>query len=795
MKRKASRFGSLFLGMALLAASLLPGTALADSPASAALSRMQSLAIIPAADKANQTVSRGMLVETIVASEGLRGASASSRGFTPYSDVTPGSVLSGYINAGLGIGATQGVAQGVVFGTADGSFQPNSPVSYAEVCTVAVRLLGYKNGDLTSSPWPDNYLKEAAALGLTAGVNLGRSSNVTVGQEALIFNNVFNSQLKTGAKFFSDNYYTDTTASGALTELIVLGNAKTSDNLASNQILTNTAGGTLSVQAGVAAPALGAKYKLYVNGTTVTKATVPENLTKSYTVKYVKGTQVVYAVGKKAAAMTLPNITYYYHGSSVDYDTALCDLHPSSTLILATGTSGTGYSYGVLVDPYSGSAVVNGSMAELIVLGNSKTSDNLTSSQVLTSSAAFPTMNLDTGVAAPVLGAKYRLYVNGSTVTKLVVPENTLTTYQVSGVSDGTISYTSAGREGQMTLPQAGAYYYHGASVNYTTAQQDVFAGSTIILAKSATSKGYDYGVLVDPYTDDTIVSGTAKDGVIVLGTSQTDSSLASNQVQTTIGTLSLDDGVAAPEVGGEYRLYVDSANTITKVAVKENSVTGYAVKSVDSAAGNFVYTAAADDSTGTLSLPTGITYYYNGAHVDYAAASSAIQSYSSVLLGKTNDGKAYAVVLDPCYGTPGVYTPYNSDLLNKLADTHYDYIYREPNYTTVNSAKNGNITTADLDNYDVLYFVSDLWGKNTFVYDYAKSVYGTVTAFVPNKLAATAITVGGTTYELSPAFDKSMLDKYYSDSLTSLLNTINAGDFKEFILGMDGKIVDIIGA
>jgi hypothetical protein len=619
--------------------------ALADTlDYSDSLTSMHELGIISSSvTNVNSVVTRGEFLKAIVASEGMTTAAANSKGSTVFSDITPNSDLSGYINAGLNIGTDQGVNEGVVYGTADGTYKPNSAVTYAEACTVMVRLLGYSDTDsvLENASWPNNYIQEASTLGLTTGVTLNKSSSLTVGVEAVLFDRLFNSLMKDGS-FFSDNYYGDTTVTGTLTEVVIYGNSTTSDNLAGNQILTSA--GTLTLQNGLTTPVVGGKYKLYVDGTTVTKVTIKENTLENYTVKSVSPKKLISYVNSDDATLT-------------------------------------------------------------------------------------------------------------------------------------------------MTLPKVSAYYYHGEYVDYATAVKSVYASSTIVLAKKSSGSGYEYGIIVDPYSDDTVVSGTLTE-VKVLGNSKTSDDLADNQILTDIGTLTVDDDVTAPEIGGKYELYVDTTtSTVTKVVVKENTLEDYAVTAASSATKLVSYT---DDSDGTktITLPSSATYYYHGKYVDYATALKAVQCYSSIILAKSSSGSGYeyGLIIDPCFNRPYVYKYDNVELLNKLNDTTYDYMYRE---VTNLASKVGNITKDDLNAYDVVYFVSDIWGKHTFVYVYDKTVIGTISAFVPDKISPTGLTISSTTYSFSSYFDKNKLSNYTGDS-GNWISNISIGDCKTLVLGVDGTIVDI---
>lgn len=496
------KIGSLLSAGALLFSlfAALPATASAAAPDyTASLDRMHSLGIISSSvTNGSSVVTRAQFLESVIDSEGMETVAEGSNGTTPYPDVAANSTLSGYVNAGISLGTKQGVNERVVYGEANGDFDPNSPMTYAEACTIAVRLLGYTDTDsqLANIAWPNNYIQEAANLGLTSGMSVGRSDNLTVKVEAVIFDRLFNTLLKGQTSvYYSSNYYSDATTSGTLKEAIVLGNYNTSDGLNQNQILTN-------------------------------------------------------------------------------------------------------------------------------------------------------------------------------------------------------------------------------------------------------------------------------------------------------IGTLTLDDGVTAPDVGGEYELYVDSDSDVTKIAFEENTLEDYTVKSISSAARQISYYDSSNEVQ-TMTLPEVSSYYYHGKYVTYDEAVNDIQSYSSIVLAKDSDGNSYGIIVDPNYGEPYVYSYDNVALLNKLTATKYDYIYREDDSGT--SDKIGNISESDINDQDVIYFVSDLWGKHTFVYDYVKDVYGTITSFVPNQVNPTGVKLGssGTEYDFNSYFDKTSLQSYDGSDSNFLTNT-GVGDFREFILGIDGTIVGI---
>jgi hypothetical protein len=346
---------------------------------SSSIDRMQQLGILDSTIKdSNSTVTRGQLVKSIVISKGLTDTAASLTGTSVYPDINADSDLSGYINAVINMGTSQGVNQTVITGLPDGSFYPDNSVTYGALCTVMVRLLGYTDSDLTGA-WPYNYIQKAATLKLTTDVTLKKNDRVTYGVEAVMFDRLFDSLMKKtnptdSDKFFSDSYFGDTTVPGKLVETTILGNSKTSDNLNDSQVLTDT--GTYTLSKGVTTPVVGGKYKLYANGTTITKVTQKENTLENYAVSNVINGVIYYTDDNNVMKnMTLPEAsTYYYHGQPIDYNAAVSAIQPYSSIILSKNSDGTGYDFAVIVDPDFGvPQIYRGTNAQLLnAINNTK---------------------------------------------------------------------------------------------------------------------------------------------------------------------------------------------------------------------------------------------------------------------------------------------------------------------------------------------------------------------------------------------------------------------------------------
>lgn len=94
-----------------------------------------------------------------------------------FTDVKTGVWYTGWVNLAS--------AQGYVKGYENGTYGPNNTITYAEVVTVLMRLLGY-NDNLTG-PWPINYINQATKLDVLDDVeNFSANANATRSDVAIM---------------------------------------------------------------------------------------------------------------------------------------------------------------------------------------------------------------------------------------------------------------------------------------------------------------------------------------------------------------------------------------------------------------------------------------------------------------------------------------------------------------------------------------------------------------------------------------------------------------------------------
>ncbi len=118
------------------------------------------------------------------------------RNYTIFPDVKPGYWAAGYVNLAVRSDPK------LISGYADGTFGPNDTVTYGQAVTMLMRMLGYKDEDV-SAVWPDGYIDEALAIGLSDGVSLSASAAISRAQAAQLFVNLLNCDQKDGGKFYT----------------------------------------------------------------------------------------------------------------------------------------------------------------------------------------------------------------------------------------------------------------------------------------------------------------------------------------------------------------------------------------------------------------------------------------------------------------------------------------------------------------------------------------------------------------------------------------------------------------
>ena len=167
------RFISLCLTLALTAAPA--GAAFSDISSGSlqqTASILGSLGIMQGTGnnrfEPNRPLTRAEFCKLAVTAMGIDDASPYAS-YTIFPDVHASHWAARYVNAALRHPDFKD--NYIIRGYADGTFGPDRQLTYGEVCTMLLRMLGYKESDIGPF-WPADYIAQANALGLTQGVSL-----------------------------------------------------------------------------------------------------------------------------------------------------------------------------------------------------------------------------------------------------------------------------------------------------------------------------------------------------------------------------------------------------------------------------------------------------------------------------------------------------------------------------------------------------------------------------------------------------------------------------------------------
>lgn len=123
--------------------------------------------------------------------------------------------------------------QAIIRGYADGTFGPDKIVNYGEVCTMLLRMLGYKEADIGPF-WPADYIARAQSLGLTKDVSLTDPNAAVKRSDAAI---MLVNTLGASMKGEEGGLLLDRVASATVKDSILLETSETDSSLADNEAI------------------------------------------------------------------------------------------------------------------------------------------------------------------------------------------------------------------------------------------------------------------------------------------------------------------------------------------------------------------------------------------------------------------------------------------------------------------------------------------------------------------------------------------------------------------------------
>ena len=229
------RFVSLCLaGLIMVAPASAVFTDISDSRVSQTAAVLDALGIMQGVGGGSfapgKALTRAQFCKLAVTAMGVTDVSPYAS-YTIFPDVKHSHWAAPYINAAVRHPELK--EKSIIRGYADGSFGPDKIVSYGEVCTMLLRMLGYKEEDVGPF-WPADYIAQAQAIGLTDGVTITDArAAVKRGDAAMLLLNALN----TDKKGEEGSTLLDKVASSTVKDCILLETGKTHSGLAADAAL------------------------------------------------------------------------------------------------------------------------------------------------------------------------------------------------------------------------------------------------------------------------------------------------------------------------------------------------------------------------------------------------------------------------------------------------------------------------------------------------------------------------------------------------------------------------------
>lgn len=241
------RFISLCLTLALTAAPA--GAAFSDISSGSlqqTASILGSLGIMQGTGnnrfEPNRPLTRAEFCKLAVTAMGIDDASPYAS-YTIFPDVHASHWAARYVNAALRHPDFKD--NYIIRGYADGTFGPDRQLTYGEVCTMLLRMLGYKESDIGPF-WPADYIAQANALGLTQGVSIKDAKTpVTRADAATMLPNTLGTSTRSDGQEGSP--LISRVSSSTVENCILLETSETDSSLAADEALFYE-NGTLSAR-------------------------------------------------------------------------------------------------------------------------------------------------------------------------------------------------------------------------------------------------------------------------------------------------------------------------------------------------------------------------------------------------------------------------------------------------------------------------------------------------------------------------------------------------------------------
>ena len=203
----------LLLGMAVPVSAAFVD--ISDSETAVAAAALESMGIVTGTATGiyspGNTLTRAEFATLAVRAMGLEDKAGAHAAKTLFTDVKPGSWYTGYVNLAY--------SEGIINGYGNGKFGPDDSVTYGQVSTILLRILGYTEAEI-GKVWPADYVSYANDLGLPGSLTLSANAAVNRGQAAILLYNTVMEPTNGG----SQAYYETINGVATVETTIVLSN-------------------------------------------------------------------------------------------------------------------------------------------------------------------------------------------------------------------------------------------------------------------------------------------------------------------------------------------------------------------------------------------------------------------------------------------------------------------------------------------------------------------------------------------------------------------------------------------
>ncbi len=145
------------------------------------------------------------------------------------------------------------------------------------------------------------------------------------------------------------------------------------------------------------------------------------------------------------------------------------------------------------------------------------------------------------------------------------------------------------------------------------------------------------------------------------------------------------------------------------------------------------------------------------------------------LLYNKDKTGFEYGIISDPVYSSPQIVSGNGIDArVNGGIDLSAHQLVMDGKV----------ISLSDIEEGDIVYLVSDLWGQNQYIQVSRNQVNGDITNILPNKTSPKIIQIDDVDYELGKDINMSKIN--------TTPGSFKVGDSVTLLMGNDGRVTDI---